>query len=106
MPVARLRNSDVLENCLNLLVNISFIPLKKICLFSLTILTKLALSHDIDVENHKPIKQLAYRVNSTKCVKMQQEVKYLIEYALAIPSNSAWSSPCFLMKLPVSVQIT
>ena len=58
------------------------------------------LYHDIDVEGHKPIKQHAYRVNPTKRAMMQQEVSYLVEHGLAVPSASAWSSPCVLVPKP------
>uniref|UniRef100_A0A669CBL6 Gypsy retrotransposon integrase-like protein 1 n=1 Tax=Oreochromis niloticus TaxID=8128 RepID=A0A669CBL6_ORENI len=55
------------------------------------------LCHDIDVEGHKPIKQHAYRVNPLKREIMQREVNYLLEHGLAVPSASAWSSPCVLV---------
>lgn len=44
--------------------------------------------------------QHAYRVNPTKRVLMHSEVKYLLENGLAIPSSSAWSSPCLLVPKP------
>lgn len=43
------------------------------------------------------IKQHAYRVNPAKWALMQQEVKYLVEHKLTVPSTSAWSSPCVLV---------
>ena len=55
------------------------------------------LYHDIDIEGHRPIKQHAYRVNSTKWALMQQEVRYLVEHGFAVPSGSTWSSPCVLV---------
>ena len=58
------------------------------------------LCHDIDVGDHKPIKQHAYRVNPTKRALMQEEVRYLVEHGLAVPSTSAWSSPCLLVPKP------
>lgn len=54
------------------------------------------LKHDIDVGDHKPIKQHAYRVHPDKRAIMQQEAKYLLEHGFAIPSNSSWSSPSLL----------
>ncbi|XP_029975991.1 uncharacterized protein LOC115409133 [Salarias fasciatus] len=41
-----------------------------------------------------------YRVNQGKRKIMQQEVAYLIENGLAIPSTSPWSSPCLLIPKP------
>ena len=41
-----------------------------------------------------------YRVNPTKRAMMQQEVSYLVEHGLAVPSTSAWSSPCVLVPKP------
>lgn len=55
------------------------------------------LFHDIDVEGHAPIKQHAYRVTPARWALMQQEVSYLLELGLAVPSLSAWSSPCLLV---------
>lgn len=58
------------------------------------------LFHDIDVEGHRPIKQHTYWVNPSKRSLMQQEVKYLVEHGLAVPSVSAWSFPCVLVPKP------
>lgn len=55
------------------------------------------VQHDIDVGDCPPIKQHAYRVNPTKRAQMQEEVEYLQKHGLAIPSSSAWSSPCLLV---------
>lgn len=55
------------------------------------------LSHDIDVGDHLPIAQYAYRVNPTKCAIMQREATYLVEHGFAVPSNSPWSSPLLLV---------
>lgn len=52
------------------------------------------------MEGHPPIKQHAYRVNPTKRAIKQQEVRYLIEQGLAVPSTSAWSSPCVFVSKP------
>lgn len=54
------------------------------------------LKHDINVKNSKPIKQHPYRTNPVKCELMRNEVEYLFQHGLAIPSFSAWSSPCLL----------
>lgn len=55
------------------------------------------LSHDIDVDNHPPIKRHAYCVNLTKRSLLKKEVAYLLENRLAVPSSSEWSSPCLLV---------
>ncbi|KAF7657930.1 hypothetical protein LDENG_00020310, partial [Lucifuga dentata] len=55
------------------------------------------LHHDIDVGEHVPIKQHAYRVNPTKRAIMQQEVNDLLQNGLAVPSSSPWSSPSLLV---------
>lgn len=55
------------------------------------------VSHDVDVAGHPPIKQHAYRINPTKREIMQEEVKYLLDNGLAVPSSSGWSSPCLLV---------
>ena len=60
------------------------------------------LSHDIDVGDHLPIKQHAYRVNPTKREVMRSEVQYLVDHGLAGPSSSSWSSPCILVPKPDS----
>ncbi|KAL2097351.1 hypothetical protein ACEWY4_006558 [Coilia grayii] len=58
------------------------------------------LSHDIDVNNHPPINQHAYRVNPVKREVMSSEVQYLVNYGLARPTSSPWSSPCILVPKP------
>lgn len=58
------------------------------------------LSHDIDVNDHPPIKQHAYRVNPVKRAAMLSEVEYLVDHGLAEPSSSPWSSPCILVPKP------
>lgn len=105
MPVARLRNSEILEKLEEFLAHLSDSTLSDIIhliennliLFSDHPRQTFVLCHDIDVEGHPPIKQHAYRVNPTKRAIMQQEVSYLTEHGLAVPSTSPWSSPCVLV---------
>ncbi|KAL1249464.1 hypothetical protein QQF64_020469 [Cirrhinus molitorella] len=59
-----------------------------------------AMRHDIDVQNAKPIKQHAYRVNAVKRAVMKKETDYLVENGLARYSCSSWSSPCLLVNKP------
>ncbi len=49
------------------------------------------LKHNIDIDDHPPIKQSAYRVNPSKRKVMEEEVKYLVENGLAVPSSCVWS---------------
>lgn len=49
------------------------------------------LTHDIDVQNSKPILQHPYRVNPVKRALMKQEAEYLLKNGLAKHSSSAWS---------------
>lgn len=55
------------------------------------------LEHDIDVSDHPPIKQGAYRVNPVKRKIMESEVRYLIDNGLSVPSSSTWNSPRLLV---------
>ena len=108
LPAARLRNTEILGHLEDFLVYLSdsaradIISLieDNLLLFSDHPSQTSVLYHDIDVEGHKPIKQHAYRVNPTKRSIMQQEVSYLVEHGLAVPSTSAWSSPCVLVPKP------
>lgn len=65
-------------------------------LFSDTPCRTTVLSHDIDVGDHLPITQHAYCVKPTTRSLLKKEVDYLLKNRLAIPSSSAWSSPCLL----------
>ncbi len=58
------------------------------------------LVHDIDVGDHPPVKQNAYRVNPVKREIMEKETQYLVENGLAVPSCSPWCSPCLLVPKP------
>lgn len=107
-PPTRLKNSEILGNLESFLAHLSasaradLINLieDNLLLFSDHPRQTSVLYRDIDVEDHKPIKQHAYRVNPTKRALMQNEVNYLVEHGLAIPSMSPWSSPCVLVPKP------
>ncbi len=58
------------------------------------------LQHDIDVQDAKPIKQYAYRMNVVKRSAMKKETDYLLENGLARHSYILWSSPCLLVNKP------
>lgn len=102
---ARLRNSEILKNLDGYLKHLSDSARSDIhnlireysILFGDIPSQTNVLEHDIDVGNHKPIKQHAYRVHPTKRAVMQQEVKYLLDHGFAVPSCSSWSSPSLLV---------
>nr|XP_046272302.1 uncharacterized protein LOC124073826 [Scatophagus argus] len=102
---ARLSNSQVLSDLENYLCHLSGTDKSDILkliesnhmLFSDVPTQTTVLQHDIDVGDCPPIKQHAYRVNPTKRAQMQKEVEYLQQHDLAVPSSSAWSSPCLLV---------
>ncbi len=58
------------------------------------------LEHDIDVGDHHPVKQNAYRINPVKREIMKEETQYLIQHGLAVPSSRPWCSPCLLVPKP------
>ncbi len=101
----KLNNSKVLENLNDYLVHLSDPQRTEMTrlinsfprLFSDVPMRTHVLEHDINVGDHSPIKQSPYRVNPTKRKIMEAEVKYLVENGLAVPSSSAWSSPCLLV---------
>ncbi len=108
LPVARLPNSEVLNDLESFLAHlppaaradVTQLINDNMSLFSDHPRPTSVLSHDIDVEGHRPIKQHAYRMNPTKRALMQQEVSYLVDHGLAVPSASPWSSPCILVPKP------
>uniref|UniRef100_A0AAZ1Y236 Integrase catalytic domain-containing protein n=1 Tax=Oreochromis aureus TaxID=47969 RepID=A0AAZ1Y236_OREAU len=102
---ARLENSKILED---LKAHLFYLdePLKQdiyslICghtmLFSDKPTQTTVLEHDIDVGDHRPIKQHTYRVNPVKRAVMKKEVEYLLKNGFAVPSFSPWSSPTLLV---------
>ncbi|XP_057704204.1 retrovirus-related Pol polyprotein from transposon 412 isoform X2 [Corythoichthys intestinalis] len=80
---ARLQNSEVLMNLEVYLAHLSSPARSDICnlihrysrLFQDIPSQTKVLEHDIDVEDHKPIKQHAYRVNPTKRAMMEKEMQ-------------------------------
>lgn len=66
------------------------------CLFSDVPTHTTVIEHDIGVRDARPVKQHPYRVNYIKRELMKREVRYLLEHGLAVPSSSAWCSPCLL----------
>lgn len=102
---ARFKNSEILANLGNCLAHLSG-PAKTDVetliqsypeLFGDVPTPTTLLKHDIDVGNHKPIKQHAYCVNPNKRAIMRQEAQYLLDHGFAVPSSSSWSSPPLLV---------
>lgn len=101
----RLQNSQILADLESFLSYLSDLPRNDVseliqshfALFSDVPSRTTAAYHDIEVGDHSPIKQHAYRLNPTKRELMQSEVKYLLDNGFAVPSNSPWSSPCLLV---------
>lgn len=56
------------------------------------------LEHDIDIGEQAPIKQHPYRFNPMKRQFMKQQVEYLLENHLAVPSANPWCSPCIIVQ--------
>lgn len=110
MPTSsvRLNNSEVLSDLNSYLLHLSDVQRADVvklinsflCLFSDVPTQTNVVKHDIEVHDHPPIKQNAYRVNPTKRNIIESELKYLVENGLAVPSSSAWSSPCLLVPKP------
>ena len=63
-------------------------------LFSDTPFRTTVLKYDIDVGDHAPSKQNAYRANPSKRSIMKKETDYLSDNGLAVPSSSPWCSQC------------
>ncbi|KAL0153990.1 hypothetical protein M9458_050705, partial [Cirrhinus mrigala] len=105
---ARLQNSEALVTLHSKLSHLSsssqseLIQLinKYSSLFSDVPTVSNVLMHDIDVGDHPPVKQNAYRVNPAKREIMERETRYLVENGLAVPSCSPWCSPCLLVPKP------
>jgi hypothetical protein len=58
------------------------------------------VEHDINVENHSPIKQHYYRCAPAKLAIIKQEVDAMRDLGVIRPSRSEWSSPIILVKKP------
>ncbi len=105
---ARLNNSEIL---LTIEQRLSYLPKQQRqdiillinqypALFADTPSQTTAIVHDIEIEGSAPIRQHPYRVNPVKREIMKEEVKYLLDQGLAVPSSSPWSLPCILVPKP------
>src|SRR5436189_4797982 len=61
--------------------------------------TKFA-KHTINVGDHRPIKETAYKVNSHKKKDIEKEIKDMLEKGVIRKSNSPWSSPVTMVIKP------
>ncbi|XP_068221744.1 uncharacterized protein [Palaemon carinicauda] len=100
------KNSDVLNNFT--LFNSSLEEEKTRELFNVfsnypeTVSDKLGLTnlleHDIELQDTKPIRQSPYRLSPEKTNSVRQEIKYMLDNGLIVPSESDWCSPIVLVK--------
>ena len=108
LSIPRLPNSETLLTLPSKLVHLSnseqadilHLIQKYRLLFSDTPSRTTVLKHDIDVGDHAPSKQNAYRANPSKRSIMKKETDYLSDNGLAVPSSSPWCSPCLLVPKP------
>ena len=70
------------------------------CLFDGKIGCCKGVEHDIDVENHTPIKQHFYRTSPDKLAIMRSEIDAMLRMGVIKPSKSEWASPMILVKKP------
>ena len=56
--------------------------------------------HDVCLTDTTPVRSKPYRYNPVKEEIVREEVRYLLDNGLAVPSSSEWASPCFLVKKP------
>lgn len=56
--------------------------------------------HDVDVGEAVSIKQAPYRMNPTKQLHMEEEVKFLLQNQFVVPSESQLASPCPMVPKP------
>ena len=54
------------------------------------------IEHDIDVQDHPPIKLPPYRVNPRLQSSLEEEIQYMVEKGLVRRAYSEWSSPVTL----------
>lgn len=71
-----------------------------LCLFGDVTSRTTVVTHDIDVQIARPIKQHPHRVNPVKRELMRKETEYLLQNNLAKCSHSPWSSPCLVESKP------
>ena len=58
------------------------------------------VKHEIDTGDHKPIKQVAYKVNPHKKKIIEEEIGKMLKKGVIRKSNSPWSSPITLVPKP------
>ncbi|KAG8176918.1 hypothetical protein JTE90_018701 [Oedothorax gibbosus] len=58
--------------------------------------TRNTLKHRINTQQHPPVSQGAYRVSTTECQIIREEVTKMLKKGVVQPSESPWSSPVVL----------
>lgn len=104
----RLKNSEALSNMPALLNHLEESQREQLIniidsypsLFSDTPSRTCLIEHDIDIGDSQPIRQGFYRMSPEKQEILHSEVQYMLNNGLAVPSSSAWASPCLLVKKP------
>lgn len=104
--IGRLKNSETLQHLDEMVGHLDSekrdqlvgIIEKYPMLFSDTPTKTHLIEHDIDIGDAKPIKQKFYRVSEEKKLKLDAEVKYMLDNGIAEPCYSNWASPCLLVK--------
>jgi len=56
------------------------------------------IEHTIEISNHSPIKQPAYRIPHSQRQIVKENIEQMLAQKIIQPSNSAWSSPIVLAK--------
>ncbi|XP_068210505.1 uncharacterized protein [Palaemon carinicauda] len=56
------------------------------------------LEHDIELQDTKHIRQSPYRLSPEKANSVRQEIKYMLDNDLIVPSENDWCSPIVLVK--------
>uniref|UniRef100_A0A3B4ZKQ1 Gypsy retrotransposon integrase-like protein 1 n=1 Tax=Stegastes partitus TaxID=144197 RepID=A0A3B4ZKQ1_9TELE len=101
----RLKNSETLRNLDKLLSHLSLPQQKELttvihcypALFGDVPSRTTWLQHDIDVGDARPIKQRFYRMSPAKLKHLDDEINYMLQNDIAVPSCSSWASPCILV---------
>lgn len=73
---------------------------KYACLFSGKLGRFKGVEHDIDVGDHRPIKQHFYRTSPEKLKILRNEIDAMLQMGVIRPSSSEWCSPMILVKKP------
>lgn len=106
--VPKVSNSEILKDLDRYLAHLDeekLEPTKKLIIESKRIFSDHPMrttwiEHDVEVQNHRPIKQSPYRENPMKKEKIRKELQYMIDQDIIEESHSEWSSPCLIVPKP------